>query len=532
MELVPNSRASLRSNAGWPKEPANQYHSNYPSTAYCDDSYAMAALEFVRTQAQQFRRTGQPFHGLLAVQIPHAPFDEITKLPDWDREYVGDPLFEKLSPQSQQWAAMVTRIDSHFGNILDALEDPNGDGDHADSVADETLVVFKSDNGGPGGKSLQELGSNANLRGTKGTIYEGGIRVPLLMRWPAKIHEDAKLKPGSICRRPLDVTDLLPTFCELAGVKVPLGIDGVSIAPLLTGSGIQRDREYLIHEAGKHSSIIRGRFKLIRAKRGGQMTLFDLQEDPSEETDLAGTRQDLVDELEQLLFGERVEEPKGFANTYHRWIGGHEAITSDPGNWSDYRYENAGITYLQDNGPPRLSWIATIQASDEASSIARVDGSLECLGIEVAGNPDQNAFQTLEVPKGTSVLGRNEIRIGSGGRILLRSGKLESLRSIDVHAGGALVGDGIVDADLSNSGTLNVSSDPIDRLHVFDRPLPLDNGGAIPDVRIAYTTEGVLNAERSNAVLICHALTGDQYVVGLHPVTGKPGWWSTVVGPG
>ena len=79
---------------------------------------------------------------------------------------------------------------------------------------------------------------------------------------------------------------------------------------------------------------------------------------------------------------------------------------------------------------------------------------------------------------------------------------------------------------------MTVSPDPIDRLHILDRPLPLDNGGAIPDVRIAYTTEGALNADRSNAVLICHALTGDQYVVGRHPVTGKPGWWEAVVGPG
>jgi arylsulfatase A-like enzyme len=126
LELIPNSMATFRGKAQYPNEPALQNHSDYPETAYCDDVYCFAALDFVRANAAKYNNDGTPFFGLLAVQVPHAPFDEIMELPKWDRDYVDDPEFQKLSDQTKQWAAMVTRIDGHFGNILKALEDPNG----------------------------------------------------------------------------------------------------------------------------------------------------------------------------------------------------------------------------------------------------------------------------------------------------------------------------------------------------------------------------------------------------------------------
>jgi arylsulfatase A-like enzyme len=83
---------------------------------------------------------------------------------------------------------MVTRIDAHIGNILAALEDPNGDGDTSDSVADNTLVIFQSDNGGPddSADNADQYDANGGLRGHKASAYEGGIRVPLVMRWPQR----------------------------------------------------------------------------------------------------------------------------------------------------------------------------------------------------------------------------------------------------------------------------------------------------------------------------------------------------------
>ena len=210
LELAPNSMAAFR-NPSYPQTPAFQNHDNYPETAYCDDSYAMAALDFVRAQGKNYTETGAPFFGLIAAQIPHGPFGDITKLPKWNAAYQDDANFAKLDKQAKQWAAMVTRIDAHFGNILAALEDPNQDGNKDDSIVDNTLVIFQSDNGGPGGKSNSQLDSNGGLRGVKGKIHEGGIRVPLVVRWPAKITAKSKLKAGSNSDMVVDITDLFPT---------------------------------------------------------------------------------------------------------------------------------------------------------------------------------------------------------------------------------------------------------------------------------------------------------------------------------
>ncbi|MGZ0172371.1 MAG: sulfatase-like hydrolase/transferase [Planctomycetales bacterium] len=96
LELVPNSMARYQNSESYPTTPALQNHREYPSTGYCDDAYAIAALDFVRQQGQNFNKSGQPFFGLLAVQVPHAPFDEISQLPDWDKAYDNDSQFPSL----------------------------------------------------------------------------------------------------------------------------------------------------------------------------------------------------------------------------------------------------------------------------------------------------------------------------------------------------------------------------------------------------------------------------------------------------
>jgi len=456
IELVANSMARYQNNADYPNTPALQDHANYPKVAYCDDSYCFAALDFVCAQGKNYNESGQPFFGLLAVQIPHAPFGEIAALPDWDKAYANDPQYATLAGQTRQWAAMVTRIDAHFGNILAALEDPNNDGDTADSIADDTLVVFQSDNGGPGGKNNVELDANGGLRGTKGKIQEGGIRVPLVMRWRAKINADTVLKAGTNSNMIVDVTDLLPTFCELAGASTPVGIDGVSIAPTLRGSGHQRRREFIIHEAGNGQSIIRGNYKLVRSKNT-PLELYDLEADHAEANDIAANHPELVRELETLLLGERVAEPKGFANTYHHWTGADGASTSDPGNWSDYRYANAGITYMTDDGPPQLSWTARIENSTTAPNTARADADLEFLGLEVRGNAQKNGHQSLVLRPGVNLIGRNEIRLASQATLTVDRGTVSTLRWIDIQPNATLNGSGSIIGTIYNSGAIVVS---------------------------------------------------------------------------
>ena len=504
LELKPNSMAKYTNNKAYPNYPASQNHPDYPKIAYCDDVYAFAALDFVRRQALEYNQSGKPFFGLFAAQIPHAPFKEVEKLPNWDQAYKEKPYFPKLSPQSKQWCAMVTRIDAHFGNLLDALDDPNGDGDKSDSVAHDTLVVFQSDNGGPRGSNREELNANGGLLGSKGSIYEGGIRVPTIMRWPAKITARSKLKTGTSTDLVIDCSDLLPTFCELAGAPVPLGLSGVSIAPTLTGEGEQRLREFLIHEAGGQASIIRGRYKLIRsranakaakpgtknkkrpkkpgvAKDSGKVQLYDLQVDLAEKNNIASKHPKLVKELNALLTGERVDEAAGFANTYHSWQGTKDASIANPLNWSDYVYLNAGITYTQESGSPKAHWCAEIS---QGSAVADKDS--EFLGLALNGS--------FTVKPRVKVSARNELRVGNKGRLILQGGSVSSLRWLDIQAGGALIGHGTVNAALYSNGTLSLS---LGKPLVVDGPAQLSGKLSLAEVGKARSGESltVLKAE-------------------------------------
>lgn len=466
----------------YPKTPALQDHPDYPETAYCDDVYAMAALEFVRNQAHVYNKTGQPFFGILAFQAPHAPFDEIAQLPEWDAAYRDAPWFSELPPQAQQWAAMITRMDSHIGNLLAVLADPNRDGDTYDSIADNTLVLFQSDNGGPQHAAREAFNANGGLRGSKGSLHEGGIRVPSLAWWPSRIHDEAALKPGTNWDRVVDVTDWLPTFCELAGVPIPLGIDGVSIAPSLTGEGYQRTRPYLVHEAGSYASIIQGNFKIIGKSVSFGATdfeVYDLDSDAAETRDIAESYMKTINPLDHMSPSKRFYYEKagalgfeGVAVRYRDWIGPDGANFEDPENWSAYQYENEGEIYLEESdlaGRKRLTHLSIarlINRQSQAQS-ARFPVNPRSLGspgihaLEVSGNVETGARQYLIVRGSAShgVVAGQEIRIGPYGVVYLwRFGQLRSDRWIDIEPKGTLQlsGPGIVGVgvELRNAGTV------------------------------------------------------------------------------
>ncbi len=450
LELVPNSMERWARNSAYPDTPALQNHPDYPDTAYCDDVYAFAALDFVRIQSQNYNATGQPFFGLLALQVPHAPFAEVSDLPEWGSAYDKFSFFNEIPDQAQHWAAMISRIDGHIGNILASLDDPNGDGDTSDSVTESTLIIFQSDNGGPQHPAREAFDANGGLREVKGRIEDGGIRVPMMIRLPAKFAGQSSLKAGTNSEILFDVTDFLPTFADLAGVKAPLGIDGVSLAPTLLGKGEQRTREFLIHEAGNGQSIIRGDHKLIRRKQG--LELYNLDADPSESNDIAGKHPELVKELEMLILGERVAEPKGFANTYHRWTGDNAALVSEPDNWSDYEYSNAGITYMTESGKPQLSWTAVMENVGGTDALAVANEDVEFLALEIRG---ESAIQSLVLDPYIQLTGRNEIRISNKGSLTVNQGTVSSLRWVDVARSGILKGNGTVDATVYNSGLVS-----------------------------------------------------------------------------
>jgi hypothetical protein len=390
------------------------------------------------------------------------------------------------------------------------------------------LVVFQSDNGGPRGSNREQLDANGGLLGSKGSIYEGGIRVPTIMRWPNKITQESKLKVGSNTDLVMDCSDLLPTFCELAGAPIPIGLSGVSLAPTLTGEGEQRMREFLIHEAGGQASIVRGRYKLIRlranaksgaknkkrpkkpgvAKDSGKVQLYDLKADPAEKNNIASKHPQLVKELNALLTGERVDEAVGFANTYHFWQGAKGGSIATPSNWSDYIYLNSGITYMQESGSPKASWCAKIA---QGSALADKDAAF--LGLEISGK--------LTVKPGVKVQARNELRVAEMGQLILEGGSVDSLRWVDVQVGGTLTGHGAVNASLYAHGTLALS---------VDKPLVVE-GAARLSGKLSLSGVGKVKSGQTFTVLNAKSISGrfDNDKVSLAGPTYSIGYTATSV---
>jgi len=381
------------------------------------------------------------------------------------------------------------------------LEDPNGDGDKSDSVADNTLVVFQSDNGGPGGSNREQLDANGGLQGSKGSIYEGGIRVPTIMRWSGKLLRNQSSKKDRATDLGYGLFGFAPTFCELAGVPIPLGVSGVSLAPTLTGKGIQRPRDFLIHEAGNQASIIQGQYKLIRPrgdtkssasskkkkrKKEPVTMLFDLNTDPAEQNNLAEVRPQLVKKLNALLTAERVDEPAGFANTYHTWNAKTKnGSLGSSSNWSEYIYENAEIVYIKEAGVPKSHWCAQIQ---KGTAVALKETNF--LGLEVSG--------VLVVKKGAKVSARNELRVSDAGQVNLQGGMIGSDRWLEIKKGGVLKGHGIIKGDLYNQGTFSLQ---------MDKPIQVDGSVNLSGKLDILKTGGINNGE-SYTVLQANSISG------------------------
>jgi arylsulfatase A-like enzyme len=192
------------------------------------------------------------------------------------------------------YAAMVESLDESIGQVLAAIDRAG--------IADHTMVFFFSDNGGLRyeGTAKQPVTDNSPLRAGKGHLYEGGIREPLIVRYPGVV------KPGSVIDAPVSSVDFYPTICDAAGVQ-PGDIDGVSLIPLLRG-GRRKERALFWHyphysnQGGEPGSAIReGDWKLIEFHADGRRELFNLSEDVSETRNLARQRPEIVKRLAARL---------------------------------------------------------------------------------------------------------------------------------------------------------------------------------------------------------------------------------------
>jgi arylsulfatase A len=263
---------------------------------YSHDLIAQEALKFISTNKDR------PFFLYVPFTIPHmalqVPEDSLAEYRGkWpDPPYKGDKgYFAHPNPRAC-YAAMVTRMDKDVGRIMSLLKDL--------ALDDNTLVIFTSDNGPTfnGGSDSAFFESAKPLRGLKGSVYEGGIRVPYIARWPGRI------KAAGTNNHISAFWDFLPTCCELIGKDPPQDIDGISMLPTLLGQDQeQKKHEYMYWELRGQQAIRMGKWKALRLKPGTEIELYDLDSDIAESKDLADEHPEIVAEMAKIFRTGRTE---------------------------------------------------------------------------------------------------------------------------------------------------------------------------------------------------------------------------------
>ncbi|MGQ9917677.1 MAG: sulfatase [Bryobacteraceae bacterium] len=279
---------------------------------------AAEAVRFIEQNRQN------PFFLLLSHFTVHIPLSAPAELVSRHRER-GAGRYHPV------YAAMVETLDESVGLVLEALKQFG--------LERNTIVAFFSDNGGLcfEGTSKERVTTNAPLRAGKGHLYEGGIRVPFLLRWPGVA------RAGATVDTPVSSVDLFPTLCEAAGVR-PRGADGTSLLPLLRG-GTLHPRQLFWHyphysnQGGEPSSaILDGDWKLIEFYHGPRQELYNLRNDPGETRNLAASQQAVAKRLSLAL---------------HQWLRQVDARRPQPNPNADPAWSGFGFTGAEPPTPPR-----------------------------------------------------------------------------------------------------------------------------------------------------------------------------------
>jgi len=276
---------------------------------YIGENYAPKLMV---AEAEKFigEKKDQPFFLYLAFIEPHVamhpPKESVEKFPkEWDTEpYRGEAGYTPHPRPRAAYAAMVSDLDSYVGRVMAALEKAG--------VADRTLVVFTSDNGTTlesgkesrfniGGVDAEFFNSTAGLRGYKGSVYEGGMRVPTVVRFPGKV------KAGSSTESPGYHADWFPTLCSAAGVEAPGGLDGDNLLPVLEGGSIatRKPMVWTYAEYGGQVVVRLGNYKVLRrglaTKEPGDWEVYDIPADRAETKNLAADKPELIQQAVEIL---------------------------------------------------------------------------------------------------------------------------------------------------------------------------------------------------------------------------------------
>jgi arylsulfatase B len=237
---------------------------------YLTTAFAREASGFIRRHARQ------PFFLYVPFNAPHSPMQ--ARPPEVDR-------FASIAdPHRRLWAAMLATMDEAVGSILVTLREQG--------LERDTLVMFLSDNGGP----TKELTSrNDPFSGGKGSVQEGGIRIPFILSWPGH------LPSGVVDPRPVSSLDLLPTALSAVGAPLPSGLDGTDLLPVLAGERKELPARDHFWRMGGQMAIRSGRWKLLRLSKAEAFRLYDLEADAKESKDLASAEPARVRELQDRL---------------------------------------------------------------------------------------------------------------------------------------------------------------------------------------------------------------------------------------
>ena len=285
--------------------------------------------------------TSKPLFLYVASLAPHAPYQAPKEAIEAYKNAAGDE-------HRHTYASMITELDTQVGRIVAALKQKN--------MLDNTLIIFSSDNGGAtsalfatGARSPDERGesggvelgaktpaSNGSLRGGKGSLHEGGVRVPTIFSWPAK------LKPR-IVNEPLHMVDVMPTALALAGAKGSPDhpFDGKDIWPTLAGNEASAHEDVLINVEAFRGAIRKGNWKLVKiALLPGRTELFDLAKDPNEKNNVASQFPEVVKDLEARLVGYAKEmKPSLWVKVQPSFLGAQGKTIFDP----DFDIDDSGL---------------------------------------------------------------------------------------------------------------------------------------------------------------------------------------------
>jgi arylsulfatase A-like enzyme len=245
----------------------------FAADGYLTDYLTREAIRVIETNKNQ------PFFLYLAHWAPHSPLQALKS------DY--DALTHITDHTLRTYAAMIKALDRGVGQVMEALEQ-NG-------LSDNTIVIFTSDNGGAHYLGLPEI--NEPYRGWKTTFFGGGIRVPMFIKWPAGIAPGSEFNPFT------HHTDLLPTLAQLAGAPLPTDriIDGVDLMPFIRGESSGEPHDTLFWRSGHYQVVIANGWKLQQTARPDKVWLFNLNEDPTEQHNLAAEQPAKVSELLALL---------------------------------------------------------------------------------------------------------------------------------------------------------------------------------------------------------------------------------------